>query len=354
MSHAPFSPSSLPRVMRCPGSFLLTADLPDSTSEFAERGTKLHAVAECILRNTQHESIDSSELETLRVYTDYVKSLGGAQFYEVKLHHNELLFGTADCVAVCGSTLNVIDLKCGQGVRVLAEENEQLMAYALMAYDLYFDLFDIDTITVHIVQPWLDHVDAWTLPYSIEEYRARLMSTIELAQTTGAPLVPGEKQCKFCKAKATCPARADEAMSLAKLDFAAPQLLGMDQIAEILPRLEAMTKWAKDVQEYALSQALGGARVKGHKLVAGRSIRKYGDEQAVSYALTRQGLNESEFYKRTLIGITDMEKLLGKKEFEQILGAWIVKSTPAPTLVPEADKRQAITTAQTDFQTTEG
>lgn len=354
MSHAPFSPSSLPRVMRCLGSYLLTKDMPETTSEYAERGTHLHAVGEQILRG-QDTVIDvaADDLQVLRLYTDYVKSLGGTQFYEVKLHHSDLLFGTADCVAICGSVLNVIDLKCGQGVKVDAQDNEQLQAYAMMAYDLYSDLFDIDTITVHIVQPWLEHIDVWTLPNGIEEFRTRLMDSIEKAQTPAAPLVPGVKQCQFCKAKAVCPARAQEAMELLKLDFAPPALLGLEQIAEMLPRLERMTKWAKDLQEYALGQALGGAAIKGHKLVAGRSVRKYGDEQAVASALVKQGFQESDIYKKSLIGIGDMEKLLGKKPFEQILGELVVKSTPAPALVPDTDKRPAITTAQTDFQITE-
>ena len=152
--------------------------------------------------------------------------------------------------------------------------------------------------------------------------------------------------CRFCKAKAECRERAAVNLELAQYEFQSPALLDDDEIADILGRLDALTAWAADVKEYALQQAVSGTSFPGWKLVEGRSNRRYTNETAVASAVESIGIDP---YEHKVLGVTAMQKLLGKSRFEELLAPYIEKPQGKPTLVPESDKRPAINTANNDF-----
>lgn len=152
--------------------------------------------------------------------------------------------------------------------------------------------------------------------------------------------------CRFCKAKAECRERAEANLALARYEFQAPALLDDEEIADILGKIDALTTWASDVKEYALQQAISGKEWTGWKLVEGRSNRKYTSESVVAAAVEGIGLDP---YERKLLGVTAMQKLLGKTRFEELLAPYIEKPQGKPTLVPESDKRPAMNNAKTDF-----
>ena len=152
--------------------------------------------------------------------------------------------------------------------------------------------------------------------------------------------------CQFCPAKAICRERAEANLELARHDFKKPALLTDEEIGEVLRQADELQKWVADVSAYALEQALAGKQYDGWKLVEGRSIRKYADEIKVADTLKAAGFDEALLYERKLNGITNMEKLVGKKKLTELLGDLLVKPAGKPVLVPESDKREAIKTAE--------
>ena len=154
----------------------------------------------------------------------------------------------------------------------------------------------------------------------------------------------------FWKAAVKCRARAQAKLDLAKKEFALPPLLTDDEIEDILDVLPDLTRWANDITAYATDMALNhGKQWKNWKVVAGRSNRKYKDEDAVIEAAEKAGY--TDIFKKSLITLTEMEKMMGKKKFNEILGGLIYKPQGKPTLVPASDKRQAINVsdAKTEF-----
>lgn len=157
--------------------------------------------------------------------------------------------------------------------------------------------------------------------------------------------------CRFCKAKNTCRARAEEYLKLAQMEFCPPSLLTDEEIAEVLKVADELAKWSADVYAFATDEAIThGKQWAGFKLVEGRSNRKYTDEEEVAEAAKAAGY--TDIYKKSLIGITEMEKLLGKKKFTEVLGKLVYKPQGKITLVTESDKREAIitATAEADFK----
>ena len=136
-------------------------------------------------------------------------------------------------------------------------------------------------------------------------------------------------------------------MALARYDFARPNTLEDDEINIILERVDNLVAWAEDIKSYALERALSGYAWDNWKVVEGRSTRKYSDEAAVAKAVEKAGYDP---YQRKLLGITEMQKMMGKKKFNDILGELIVKPQGKPTLVSRADQRPEFNTAMTDFK----
>ena len=371
--HALLSASGAHRWLNCTPSARLESDEPESTSAAAEQGTAAHALAEHKLRRALKQRskrpvstwIDD-EMETLTDdYVAYVQehisialeTCGDPQvLIEQRLDFSHIVpggFGTGDCVIIAEPTLQIIDLKYGQGVLVEAANNPQLMLYALGALHAFGSLYDIKTVSVTIYQPRRGNVDTWEISVDELEHWAEteVKPKAELAAAGKGEFCPGS-WCQFCRIAPTCRARAEANLALAKLEFTPPAELSDTEIADVLARIPQLKTWASDVEAYALSKAINqGVVFEGFKLVAGRSVRKYTSETDVAAAAEAAGYKD--IYDRKLITLTAMEKLMGKPAFNEILGDLVTKPAGKPTLVPASDKRPPLdlVSAATDFQT---
>ncbi len=256
-------------------------------------------------------------------------------------------FGTSDAILIADGTMHVIDYKHGLGILVSAVENPQLKCYALGALELFDGIYDTDNVCVHIVQPRRQNISTFEIAKDDLYCWADevLKPTAELAFAGDGNFLCGE-WCGFCKAKNECRARVEANLELARYDFKLPPLLTDEDIEDILSRVDALVSWASDIKEYALQQAVSGKEWHGWKLVEGRSNRRYTNEAAVIQTVSNAGFDP---YERKLLGITAMQKLLGKARFDELLTGYIEKPQGKPTLVPESDKRPAMNTAKNDF-----
>lgn len=367
--HAVLSASSSDRWLHCPPSARLCESYNDKGSDYAAEGTDAHALCEYKLRRVLGmEAADPTENLTwfneemsdcANGYAAYVleqvetakqSCTDPVVLIEQRVDFSRWVesgFGTADCIIIADGTLQVIDYKHGLGVLVSAEENPQMQCYALGALELFDDIYDIDLVRMNIYQPRRDNVSTYEIQKD-ELYKWAdeiLKPTADLAFVGDGNFLCGE-WCGFCKAKHDCRARADANMELARYDFKLPPLLTDEEVEEILSRVDDLVAWASDIKDYALQQAISGKEWHGYKLVEGRSNRKYTNDALVAAAVERIGVDP---YERKLLGVTAMQKLLGKSRFDEILAAYIEKPQGKPTLVPESDKRPAMNTAKNDF-----
>jgi len=197
-------------------------------------------------------------------------------------------------VIVTDRKIHVIDLKLGKGVMVDAEHNEQLMVYGLGILDFYEVLYDIETVELTIVQPRLEHLSTWEI--SVDELKAWAEAELEpkakMALAGEGEYKAGE-HCRFCKARFTCRARAEEYLKMAQMEFAEPALLSDEEIAEVLTKADALKKWAEEVYSYAQNEAVTNHRQwPGFKLVLGKSNRRYTDEEEVAEAAKKAGYTD--------------------------------------------------------------
>lgn len=374
--HAILSASSSHRWLGCTPSARLEQEFADHETDAAAEGTAAHALCEHKLRKAlkmrSKKPVSKYDCDEMDAYTDaYVQfvleAISKAKqncadptvLIEQKLDFSCYVpdgFGTGDCLIVADKNLHIIDFKYGQGVLVDAEENPQMMLYALGALKLFDCLYDIETVSMSIFQPRRENVSTWTIAVSdlMDWAENTLIPKAELAFKGKGEYIPGA-WCQFCKASVKCRARAEAKLELAKFEFAQPPLLSDEEIEEILGKLDDLTKWANEIAAYAQEAAINHGKVwTGFKLVESRTNRKYIDEDAVIEAAKAAGYHD--IFKQSLITITEMEKLMGKKTFAEILGAFIVKPQGKPTLVPASDKRPAILTtgAENDFSEIKG
>lgn len=368
--HAYLSASASHRWLSCPPSAKLCADVNDEASPYAKQGTDahelceykvLHALGEDVKDPTENlDYFDTEMEESTDEYCNYVleqyekaKQLckDPKVLVEQRLDFSKWVpdgFGTGDCLIIADKVLQIIDFKYGLGILVEAENNPQMMCYALGALDTYDGIYDIEQVEMTIFQPRRDNVSTFTISKEellkwAEEF---LAPTAQLAYNGEGEYHAGD-HCQFCKVKATCRERAAYNLELAAYDFEEPATLDDSEIADILPRIDDLVAWANDIKEYALQQAMSGTEYKGFKVVEGRSVRKYTDDAAVAATVENAGYDP---YERKVLGITAMTSLLGKKKFEELLGGMITKPPGKPTLVPDSDKRPALNTAKDDFK----
>jgi len=227
-------------------------------------------------------------------------------------------------------------------VLVDAERNTQLMCYGIAALSVYESLYDIKEVSLSIFQPRRENVQTWTV--SVEELKSwaenELKPKAQMVAKGEGEYCPVE-WCQFCRATVKCRARAAEKLRIAEEEFKLPPLLTDEEIESILPMLSDITKWANEISAYALEAALNhGKEWSGFKVVEGRSNRKFSDEDAVAKAAKEHGY--TDIYHQSLIALTERQKLMGKKQFEEILGGLVIKPPGKPKLVPLSDKRQAM------------
>lgn len=367
--HAVLSASSSERWLNCPPSARLCEAYEDKGSNYAAEGTDAHTLCEYRLKQALGISADnpienlswySEEMEDCAAgYAAYVTELlepakqtcsDPVVLIEQRVDFSRWVqdgFGTADCILIADGTLNICDYKHGKGIEVSAERNPQMMLYALGALEIFDGIYDIDTVRMTIFQPRKSNISIFEMSKDalLEWADTELTQKAQLAYEGQGEFHCGE-WCRFCKAKAECRERAEANLALARYDFEEPALLGDDEIADILGKVDALTAWASDVKEYALQQAVSGKEWTGWKLVEGRSNRKYTNDAVVAAAVESAGFDP---YERKVLGITAMQKLLGKSRFEELLAPYIEKPQGKPTLVPESDKRPAMDIAKNDF-----
>ncbi len=377
--HALLSPSSGARWVACPPSARITEFMPSETSAYAEEGTTAHYLCEQVVRRSlpSWSGLPPAPIEDLMGSDEYTPEMKeAAKLYADFIHtvydgfpHTPTLcveqqvrmthwvpecFGTCDCLLIGDGILHVIDFKYGAGVPVSPVENTQMRLYALGAWDLFRDTDDIQTVRMSIVQPRIQsEPETWETSADdlIGWAENTLRPAAKLAWAGKGELNPGEKQCRWCKAKAQCRAWKDKYGPLA--DFMTqtpeardPRLLTDEEVGEWLIAAQGIADYVKCLEEYAQKQLQQGHAVPGWKLVEGRSTRRFTDQDAAFKALEADGISEAMLYERSPISLTAAEKLLGKKRFAEVCGTYVEKPKGKPTLAPESDKRPTYDAAE--------
>lgn len=361
-NHAVLSASGAHRWLNCLPSARLELEFANNESNAAAEGTAAHALCEHKLKKALHmrskrpvSVYNTDEMEEHSdAYVDFVmEQLELAKqsctdpliLIEQRLDFSCYVpqgFGTGDCIIIADKKLHIIDFKYGMGVLVDAVNNPQMKLYALGALEIYDSLYDIEEVSMTIFQPRRENVSTWTIPVKeLKDWAENeLKPKAKKAYDGEGEYLTGE-WCTFCRAAVKCRARAEEKLKLAQMEFKLPPLLLDSEIEEVLSKLSDLTKWANEIIAYATDAAVNhGKEWHGFKVVEGRSIRKYKDEEAVAEVAKANGYKD--IYRQSLITLTEMQKLMGKKKFEQILGGLIHKPPGKPMLVPNSDKRPAM------------
>lgn len=373
VEHARLSPSASSRWLTCTPSVVFSAPYEKERKDttFTAEGTAAHALAELKLQfdngkitkrkfsaqlkkfKRENEYYSVSFEEYVDDYVGFVnETIASYEQPEVELEQRvnlsdwvEGCYGTSDVVIMTNSTLHIVDLKFGKGIPVSAIENPQLMLYALGAYHEFNLAYDFEKVRMTIYQPRL--YDTSTYELSIKELLDWGVNFVkpraQLALAGEGEFAPSEKACRFCPARAVCKARAEKNLEVAiKYDFADANALEANQISEILNQSKEIKKWLDEVEEWALIQARDkGQHFEGWKLVEGRSTRKITNAEVAAGILTEAGYSDI-FKPQELKTLTQLEKLVGKKKFGELLNDLIVKPEGKPTLVVETDKRPEI------------
>lgn len=371
--HALLSASGAHKWIHCPPSARLEETMPETSSDYAEEGRLAHAIGELKLRKhftpmgPKKFNVELKELQSSKYYTAemdehttaYLEFVQGVVHsflapphvaIERRLDFSHVApegFGTGDCIVIGSGILHIIDLKYGKGVPVSAEDNPQMMLYALGALEAYAMLYPVTEVRMSIVQPRLGDPSTWSVSVqTLREWAESIASpAAQLAFEGKGEYCPGD-WCRFCRAKAKCRMRNETytgtVTALEAFVGARPPLITNGELGEILRRAAPIAAWVKDLEEYALAAILNGETVPGWKAVEGRSNREFADVDAAFKALMEAGYEEALLYKREPITLTAVESLTGKPKFAKLLGPFIIKPPGKPKLADETDKREAI------------
>lgn len=395
--HALLSASSSKQWLHCPPSVRLQENFPNESSVYAAEGTYAHEVCEYKVRKylkervkrPQSEEYDTEEIEQITdVYAEFVITIieemkeNGCEplaFVEERVDYSHIApsgFGTADMLIIVKDEqgrgiLHVCDFKTGAGVFVDADHNSQMMLYAIGALAAYGFLYDIEIVRMSIIQPRLDNISTFECSrQELEEWGESIKPIAKLAYEGKGKQHPGD-WCRFCRAKPVCKACADEALALCREDFLdldagafddtaeesdmtapyeadtqtavfkQPGLIPISELAEILPTLNRISSWIEAVFAFVSSEAINhGVPIPGYKVVEGRSKRVFTDTKAVVDTAVQNGY--TDLYKQTLITLTEFEKMMGKKKFNELLGEYVAKPPGKLALVPESDPREPV------------
>ena len=382
-THALLSPSSSHRWLVCTPSAMLESEEPSVYSPYAEEGTEAHALAEIKLSYmlgyineeeyaTRFEDLKlsgkfySSELneyvneycqEVMTIVKEDYKGINVKVKLEDRVNFDDIVpegSGTSDVIIVGPTFIHIIDLKFGKGVPVSAIGNPQLKLYALGAIKKYIRECNCQEVRMTIIQPRIGNIETdfigindlndWAINY--------VKPRAEMAKRGEGELVPGE-HCKFCKRKGKCKALADKQLAIAQAEFddvvvenniLEPRNMSPEVLGRILTIAPKFIDWFKDVEKYAMTAAINEElKIPGYKIVEGKSVRMITDTEAVKEKLKTSGFKEEDYLKpQELLGITALEKNIGKKLFNNLCEQYIVKPSGKPTLVPESDRREAL------------
>lgn len=373
--HALLSASGSARWLACPGSARLEQQFPDSTSEYAKEGTLAHAVAEIklnfnittrtanarIKKLENYEVFYDKEMENATdIYVDHIKEIYMSKKDHVYMAVEQKVsfepfvpdsFGTADCILISGDTLYIRDLKYGKGVEVSAEGNTQLKLYALGAYLDYRDIYNIKSVNMGVVQPRLNNISVVEmLVEDLLEWAESIQDTVDKAHK-GVEEYSAGKHCRFCRAKQVCKIRGEANLALEEDKIKGP-IYSNVEIGEILKRAEDLKAWAEDLKALALTACLKGETIPGYKAVNGRGVRTFTDNDMAIDTLIANGIEESILFERKQLSLSQIEKVVGKPMFSELLSGFVEMTEGKPTLVTENDKRPAISnvrSAKDDF-----
>ena len=384
MAHAILSPSSAERWIHCPPSAVINAEAPQKDTVYTREGTLAHAVCELkgrrkfLALSTRSFNAELKKLKADALWQDEMDGYTDAWIealeeiageydvlphvaLEVRVDFSEYVpdgFGTADCLMIGDiagtTTLNVIDFKYGKGVAVSAEENPQMMLYALGALLDYSQIYDIEAVRMTIVQPRIrSEPDGWGLDAKTLLAWANVVvePAAKLAIRGGGEFQEGD-WCRFCAIRGSCRARAAANLAAAAMEFRLPPELSDSEVGEALALGQRLKAWLSDVEEYALGACLDGREIDGWKAVEGRSVRQWSDAGAAFEAAKAAGVPEEMLYERKPVTLAGLEKIMGRKSFAATLGDFVTTPPGKPTLVKADDKRPAITsrfTAEDDF-----
>ena len=370
--HAFLSPSSAERWYHCPPSAWLCEQFPDLGSVFAAEGTEAHSLCEYLVRNylghsdlvdprpgmqyynEEMEECCQSYLQFVIETVERFKADGvlPAVFVEQRIDLRRFIpesMGTSDCIIVGGDRVVIVDFK--YGMHPVPATSLQFRLYALGACELFSLLYDFNSVRMVVYQPRIGNVDE--LSMSMEELYSwaeqDLRPRAQFAFAGKGEFSCGE-WCSNCRARRQCRYLADRQLELLRFEFRDPPLLSDEEIGEVLGKVDSLVSWANGVKEYALSAALAGKRFAGWKVVEGRSVRKFADDASAVARLEAAGVDP---YEKKMLGVAGAEKLLGRKDFQNLLADLVVRQAGKPVLVPESDRRPEMINVVTEFASAE-
>lgn len=365
--HALLSPSSSSRWLNCTPSARLAETAENKSSVYAEEGTLFHEICEyCLAQwnagvwepdpfgeelpelkddHLMHPLFKQEMFKHARNYCDFVmnenynleKSDGACKLLlEEKVDVSEYApdcFGSVDCQLVGRDTLEVIDLKYGEGVKVYAERNTQMMLYALGALK---GKPSIKSIRLVIAQVRLNHFDVWEISANdLLQWADKVLKPTAKKAFAGKGEQKTGDWCGFCPVKAQCRKQYEAVVNdFDKYEY--PELLTEDEICDLIEKIDKYKGWLESVNKFVYDEALRGHKWKGYKLVAGRSSRVITDEEAIRQDLLTKKYLEDEIFNIKLKGIGDLEKLVGKKQFSALYGQYVKSKPGNPKLVPDS------------------
>lgn len=363
--HSPVGPSASLRWLMCPGSVLLTWNMEDTDSIYAAEGTFAHWIAQlCREQNKPADkfigtvsecgrfTVDKAFAEGIQEFLDYVNQFPGDSYFEYRVGYDAWVqggFGTADDIRINDGICYITDLKFGRGVLIRAQENPQLMLYALGVFQELGHLYDISHFQLNISQPRLDHVDEFLI--TCEEIlmwaQSEVKPTADIALKEGAPFKAGD-HCRWCPAKGTCAYRAawvfdniiDEIDDIEGPRLATPGLMNADALAKSMDLVERVRSWCNDIEEHVLREVQRGIDIGGWKMVAGRSNRKWKDEDDAEAALRAAKVKVGQIFPKSIISPTQAEKIVGKKH--PLMEEQVTKAPGKPKLAPPSDPRPSV------------
>ncbi|MCT2917059.1 DUF2800 domain-containing protein [Limosilactobacillus fermentum] len=372
--HATLSASSAHRWLNAPPLPQLEKLFPNPARPMAEEGTAAHALGEYKLRKALGQDskrpVSDFQSDDMEAFTDDYCDYVMEQYQQAKLDHpgSSVLieqrldfsnyvpdgFGTGDCIIIADGLMHIVDFKYGKGVRVDAENNPQMKLYALGALNNYSMLYDQpEVIDMTIFQPRIGNISTWSIETDtlLDWAKTDLKQKAELA-IKGNGVVKYGPWLQFSNCNAVLRVRYNQYKKLQEFQLRSPHLMSNAEIEEVLANVDELVKWANQVKSYAQDLAINhGKQWNGFKVVEGRSIRKYKDEATVAKISEENGFND--IYQQSLLPITKLEKVMGKKQFNDLLGQYIYKPVGKLTLVPQSDKRPAVDTTNPKAEFTE-